>query len=509
MYKCLYNLELLIIGTAKTSFQDYSEPIKPETAAEYVRALKRSDVDAIMLCPTAWKMPLWKSKVFPFWENEATRKDTPYFLTELKYYEKVFYRFSEFMQNGGDALETAVNAAKEIGIAPFVSFRMNDHHYTDNPDAPVHPAFWRENRDFWISDSLRYLNYLIPEVRKFYFDILKELVENYDIEGLELDFMRYPVFFPEDKLSEGLSVMTEFLREIRRMLDENGEKKGKRLSLAVRVPHTVEKSLKAGLDVCRWDKEGLIDIINVSPYFTCSPNLDIESYREKAPNAKKYGEMHFVVKDGVLKSGYRNNVNRKTTRQMYRALAASYLDRGFDGVSFFNFDYARHHFFDDPRRMYESFEEPPHDVLFGITNPELLAAKDKHYFLGTSYSVFPKRNEFEVSLYLSEKDAKNDFRHAILRLETAEFSQGAELDVRINGERLEKIIWSGELFPPQSLIALPEWDRVHTFRVPTEILRHGYNEIKVKNLSETVAYKPASFEALELALYKNNTLLEK
>ena len=62
MYKCLYNLELLIIGTAKTSFQNYSEPIKEKTAAEYVRALKESDVDAIMLCPTAWKMPLWKSK---------------------------------------------------------------------------------------------------------------------------------------------------------------------------------------------------------------------------------------------------------------------------------------------------------------------------------------------------------------------------------------------------------------------------------------------------------------
>ena len=360
-----------------------------------------------------------------------------------------------------------------------------------------------------MSDEARYLNYFYPEVRKFYLDILNELVEGYDVAGIELDFMRYPIFFPEDKIKDGFSIMTDFVRNLRLLLDEAGKKKGKKLSLCVRVPHNIENCLSAGLDVPFWDEEGLIDMINVSPYFICSPNLDIEGFKEAAPSAKKYGEMHFVVKDGVLKSGYRNNVNRKTTRQMYRTLAASYLDRGFDGVSFFNFDYARHHFFDDPRRMYERFEEPPHDVLSDICNLEFLGTKDKHYFIGTSYSVFPKKNEFELSLYLSDKNAGADFKHSILRLETAEFSQGAELDVRINGVKLAEILWSGELFPPQSLTALPDKDCVHCFCVPTGILRHGYNDIKVKNVSETVAYKPTSFEALELALYKNNTLLEK
>lgn len=509
MYKCLYNIELLIIGTAKTPFQGYDEPIKPETVAEYVKQLRQSDVDAVMLCPTAWKLPLWRSKVYPFWENEARSVREPYFFEDLKYYEKVFYRFREFMKGGNDPLRVAVEEANKSGIAPFVSYRMNDHHFTDNPEAPVHPAFWRENRHLWVSDEDRYLNYLEPEVRKFYFDILTELVENYEVSGIELDFMRYPVFFPKDSITEGLSVMTEFVREVRLMLDETGKKKGRKLSLCVRVPRNVEVCLEAGLDVPRWDREGLVDMINVSPYFISSPNLDIDGFNKAAPNAKKYGEMHFIVKSGVLKSGYRNNVNRKTTRQMYRAMAASYLDRGFDGVSFFNFDYARHHFFGDGRRMYEKIEEPPHDVLSGITSLDFLNGKDKHYFVGTSYSIFPRKNEFELSLYLAEKNAKEDFRHAILRLETAEYSQGAELDVKVNGVKVSPIIWSGELFPPQSTVALPDADNVHTFFVPTEILLHGYNEIVVENVSETVVYKPATFEALELALYKNNTLLEK
>jgi uncharacterized lipoprotein YddW (UPF0748 family) len=36
---------------------------------------------------------------------------------------------------------------------------------------------------------------MIPEVRDYYFSILRELCTNYDVDGVELDFQRYPKFF--------------------------------------------------------------------------------------------------------------------------------------------------------------------------------------------------------------------------------------------------------------------------------------------------------------------------
>ncbi|MBO5784339.1 MAG: hypothetical protein J6R33_05165, partial [Clostridia bacterium] len=48
MYKCLYNLELLILATAKTPWQDYDQPIQKDSPANFVRRLEGTDVDALM-----------------------------------------------------------------------------------------------------------------------------------------------------------------------------------------------------------------------------------------------------------------------------------------------------------------------------------------------------------------------------------------------------------------------------------------------------------------------------
>ena len=92
MYKCLYNLEMLIIATGKPAFQNYDEPIKARTPANYIYQLKDTDVDAVMLCPTAWKLPLWDSKVIPHWKEEASHIQQPYFTADLKYHEKAYFR---------------------------------------------------------------------------------------------------------------------------------------------------------------------------------------------------------------------------------------------------------------------------------------------------------------------------------------------------------------------------------------------------------------------------------
>ena len=71
MYRCLFNHELLIAGTTQTPCQRYEDDICDEQLRLFMDELCDTDVDAVMLCPTAWRRNLWHSKVDPHWEEEA------------------------------------------------------------------------------------------------------------------------------------------------------------------------------------------------------------------------------------------------------------------------------------------------------------------------------------------------------------------------------------------------------------------------------------------------------
>ena len=521
MFKCLYNLEMLIISTGNPPFQSYDEPIKPETPANYIYQLKDTDVDAVMICPTAWKLPLWDSKVIPHWKEEAAHIQQPYFTADLKYHEKAYFRVRDFMMAGNDPVGTAVEAAKKCGIAPFISYRMNDHHYLNQETAFVHPRFWRENPQLWLKagekaendvalcDGERYFDYYHEEVRRHYYSLLEELVSMYDVEGVELDFMRSPTYFDAAHLEEGRGIMTEFVRSIREMLDTWGKKRGKQLKLCVRVPYTTKWCHEVGLDVERWDAEKLIDMVNVSTYFICSPKVDVAGYKKIVKNSAMYGEMHFIVDKAKLYNGFMNNCHRKTTKEMYRALAATYLDQGMDGVSFFNTDYARHHFFNEPRRLHMKDPQPPLEDFNGISDLKHLQKLDKHYFVGPNYSELPQVNYMDLQLYVAEPNVTENFKHAILRIKTQEPCQGLEIAATVNGQSVEEIVWMGELFPPLSMEGAAAPQYVKYYQVPVELLKHGINRITAKNLCDdpTLWDKRAVFEFVELAVYKENSFL--
>lgn len=511
MYKCLYNLELLILGTGKPPWQDYDEPIREDTPANYVRQLKDTDVDALMICPTAWKRPLWDSKVDPHWKMEAPLIPQPYFTADLKYHEKAYFRLRDYMLKGNDPVAAVVDTAKELGIAPFISYRMNDHHYLNQEKAFIHPAFWRDNPQFWIGDGNRHFDYMHEEVRNYYFSLLSELVEMYDIAGLELDFMRSPVYFKSSEVDEGREVMTGFVRKIRKLLDTWGEKRGRKLSLCVRVPYTVKWCQEVGLDVGRWDEEGLLDMVNVSTYFISSPNVDVSGYKALVKNSPIYGEMHFIIDQVVLSNGFKNNCTRKTTKEMYRALAATYLDQGMDGISFFNTDYARHHFFNEARRNHLPCGQPPMEEFKGITDLNHLRGLDKHYFVGPHYSPLPMANQLELDMYIADHEIAGKFRHALLRIRTQENCLGLEIAVSINGQRLEQVVWMGELFPPLSVEGMAAPEYVKYYNVPVELLHHGINRISAVNLCDepTSWDKRAVYEMVELAIYKENLFLDE
>ena len=501
---CLYNHELLILFTSETPYQSYREPVSEAQARGYVQELADTQIDALMCCPTAWRAVLWPSDVDPRWREEDADRVAPASPCEMKYSEKAYWRVQQYMVTGADPVRVTRDSARDIGLTFFFSYRMNDHHHLWNRDCPTHDRFWREHPEFQMNPERgSYFNYLHPEVRAYYLALLTELVERYDPEGFELDFMRSPSFFPASRVEEGTALMTEFVRDVRAMLDRN-RGTGPRKLLSVRVPRTLDECAKVGLDVLGWDQTKLVDMVNVSSYFISTHEIDIEDFRDQLEHAKIYGEMHFITDTGrVHPSGYRNNYSQKTTREQYETLAYEYWQRGVDGLSLFNFSYCREHHFGEPRRRGFPGVAPPFDMLDAACAPEQLGPRAKHYFINSNFDKLPISLGLECSASV-DFDLHADpaaFQDAMLRVEMAETAWGMAFDVALNGQVLEASPYVGELFTPFTRESLPDHFNVENYRVPPALVRAGRNVITITRRGESAISSPLVCRRLELALY--------
>lgn len=515
-YRCLYNHEMLICFTTQSPYQTYREDVTRRQFEGYVRELSGTQVDALLCCPTAWRLPLYPSAVDPRWTTAATTEAEPPAEADRRYYDKVYWRVRRTMLTGVDPLAITLATAREVGLGCFLSYRMNDHHYLNRPDCPTHPRFWREHPELRIAPAAgnHHLDYLRPEVRDWYARILQELLDRYDVDGLELDFMRGPTYFAANRVAEGMPVMTAFVRDLRRRLDEVGRQRGRRLLLGVRVQRNLALCESTGLDVRTWDREGLVDMVNASPFYLHSADVDIEGLKRELHRARVYGEMHFITRPGRTPGGFANNIHRYTTPTQYETCALSFLDRGADGVSLFNFAYTRDHHFGEPRRREYPGWEPPWAVLGHIADEGYLRSRPKHYHKIPVYPADPgDKGALPMTigagrtggtrLYIADRlEPGHPFARALLRLESDVPIVGIPVQVAVNGKALTPTHGLGELFAPFAPEAIPHYENLLFFEVPLGSLTHGWNELSIRHPGAG-AYESQALclAAIELALY--------
>ncbi len=481
-YRCLFNHELLIASHRKDNSREYIQ--------SYIAKLKGTDVDAVMCCPTMWKMSVYPSKVDRDWTKWKPGQP----LSKFPSYDRIL----RYLHSGGDPVRDTLDACRADGKAFFISYRMNDHHYATDLAWPTHTSFWREHPEYWLgdtdtspytrADNVRLFNYLVPEVRDHFFAILEELCTGYDVDGLELDFQRFPKFFPSTRLAEGTAVMTEYVARIRAMLDRVGDGRGKRLPICVRVPETPAKCLAAGLDVAAWDARGLVDMVNVSSFYIHTMELGLEAFRAAAPSARIYGEMNFVTSQNSKVSKY---ARRYTTVEAYRGAALNFLARGADGLSLFNYDYVP-----------EKLRAPMASGLKGIASEAFLRTCSKAYVVTPGFGSLPATNAASVEIVIPDDTARVAFGKAVLRVETRTACAGVELEATLNGTELAVCDRAEtELFPPLAQNAgYPTRATLRFFEVPPAVLVSGRNRIGLR--AGAGAKPPFSFVGLELGLFR-------
>lgn len=111
---------------------------------------------------------------------------------------------SLFQQNpafrGWDPLRTLIDAAHENGIQVHVWVHVFYIGFKDSPLIESHPLWLARNRQGQLA-STREQGYFFlcmsnEEVRSFLIENYKALVTNYDIDGFQLDYIRYPASEP-------------------------------------------------------------------------------------------------------------------------------------------------------------------------------------------------------------------------------------------------------------------------------------------------------------------------
>jgi hypothetical protein len=294
-------------------------------------------VSHLFLCPNA-KKASFRSKVWDaIWELKGTQK------APQDEVAKTWLENARLLDERGlDPYAVWIARCREKSISPWLSMRMNDVHNADDADCYIHSSFWREHHEYWrVPESKgswveRAFDYGIPEVRAYHMAFVKELLERYDPDGLELDWMRFGYHFKPGHEAEGSEILTQFMKEVRTLTNEWAVKRGHPIKLGARVPTHPDAAAGLGMDGVRWVREGLVDMLVPTPFWATSDfDIPMELWRERLGDAAK----NIVLAAGqeILLRGYPGGAQVQNSLPTVRGFAAAHLYRGADQIYLFNY----------------------------------------------------------------------------------------------------------------------------------------------------------------------------
>lgn len=252
-----------------------------------------------------------------------------------------------FNEMDTDSLEMIVNWCRQNDREVFWSMRMNDRH-DSSKNWPWLITDWKRNHPQLLMGSQKdglpasfqrgkgswsAMRYDKPEVRQVVFDLIEEVCTNYDVDGIELDFWRHPLYFveplqgkpvPQAKMDE----MTQLWRKVRQMTERVGRQRGRPLLIAIRIPDSMGYCRAMGLDVERWLEEDLVDIVTGADYFKLEP------WENLAATGERYNVPVYACFEMRRVQGKANT--KRTDAKLWRGEAYNAWQAGVDGIYLMN-----------------------------------------------------------------------------------------------------------------------------------------------------------------------------
>ena len=265
------------------------------------------------------------------------------------------YAAGYLFEQGTDPLEIATRFCRTNSLEVFVSIRVNDTHDAagkiDNPD-PLFPDFKKNNPDCLMGRNVsgqrpKFCNWSAVDfaqekVRAHMRRFVRDLVSNYDVDGIEYDFNRHAQLFKSVSLGgeaskAELDLMTGFMRELKGITEEVGRRKNHPIVIFMRAPDSAGYCKAIGIDLERWFDEKLVDAWIGSGYFRLNP------WSVSAALAHRYGIKFYASLDesrvaGVAKRKKLPVLPGRQTPEFYTARFADAMASGCDGVYVFNLE---------------------------------------------------------------------------------------------------------------------------------------------------------------------------
>ncbi len=304
----------------------------------YVDQYAGTKVTHIFWCPNAMRASFASKTRDPIWEVGGRN------IPEKSIFANRWPRNAKLLHERGlDPYAVWIARCREQHISPWLSMRMNDVHDVGDPKNFMHSTFWAQHPEYWRvpggkgSWVARALNYGIPEVREHAMSFIRELLERYDPDGLELDWMRFGYHFKPGEEAKGCKLLTEFTRQVRALTNDWSKRRGHPIKLAARVPAVPEAAIGLGMDGVTWAKEGLIDLLIPTPFWTTSDfDIPIEQWRERIGKRGKGVAILPGLEHNMRPYPGARQVSRHDLASM-RGFAAAGYHRGGNGVYLFNF----------------------------------------------------------------------------------------------------------------------------------------------------------------------------
>jgi uncharacterized lipoprotein YddW (UPF0748 family) len=275
------------------------------------------------------------------------------------------------VENGMDPLSEVIRAAHDCGLKLFpqnrlVGVQVPPRHLMEDYGGGLmkdHPE-WRCR--YGDGEPLRHLSLAFDGVRDFHVRLMREWVEDYGADGVNLLFSRsFPFVYyeepvcrrfeevygedmreigPEDERVQRIrsTFVTQLLGEVRAMLDEVGEMQERYLHSCYLVPvrnspvnlpgYASENGLAEcmfnALDVREWVRRGLVDDLVV--------HLHIYEKHDGTSMQSRVREFTDLKRDTRTRVFVDIYPRRMPPRQ-YRKVAMSYYAAGADGLAFWDF----------------------------------------------------------------------------------------------------------------------------------------------------------------------------
>lgn len=278
---------------------------------------------------------------------------------------------------GHDTLKLAVDFCHQHNLEIFFSHRINDIHdsvpqwdYLLSRWKREHPECLMGNREectksgdmnspkYWWSA----LDFERPEVLDYLLRITEEVCTRYDIDGVEIDYFRSPLFFRPNlefkpATAEQRDLLTGFQRRLRTMACRVGTQRGRPILMAARVPATLKTCQHIGIDVAQWLKEDLTDLLPVGGGYA--------PFTEPLHGIIKLAHAHGVpVYPTISASGMRGREGRYGSVEAWRGAASNLWRAGAKGIYSFNL-----------------FPSGPEPRFVEIGSPETLVGLDKLFVI--------------------------------------------------------------------------------------------------------------------------------